>query len=73
MDNVLNKIIKQKSEDLKIIKKKISINNLENDYDFFLIQVCYNNLINYNIIFNSVSVHRIGFLSPMISCRVMFI
>jgi len=24
------------------------INNLENDYDFFLIQVCYNNLINYN-------------------------
>ena len=23
------------------------INNLENDYDFFLIQVCYNNLINY--------------------------
>ena len=31
MDNVLNKIIKQKSEDLKIIKKKISINNLENE------------------------------------------
>ena len=31
MDNVINKIIKQKSEDLKIIKKKISINNLENE------------------------------------------
>ena len=29
------------------------ISNLENDYDFFLIQVCYNNLINYKTKHNS--------------------